>query len=573
MYNLDFKNIYSEKSEKIKNIENALIQTILEHIHDLVYIMEVDDQLNFRYIFVNEAGKNHAKLLRAYKGKTLHEVLPEELASSLYAYYKKTAMTREKVTFRDEVTLPDGKIMHGESILTPVLNESGRCVYVVSITRDITEQLNNERIMSEMAFYDYLTGLPNRNWLKKAVSQMIERSKKEQTSFALLYFDLDRFKFINDTLGHDVGDELLKDVSMRLRTLIHDGIEAFRHGGDEFLVTVENTDEEQVKEIAERILALFSDVFVYKEQECYVTPSIGISMFPKDGYDLETLIKCSDIALYRVKEQGRGTYQFYRPGMKQAAPHSMRIETSLRKAVKQQEFMLFYQPQVNLDTEQIESFEALIRWNHPQKGFIPPGEFIPIAEETGLIISIGNWVIEEVCRQIAEWNEHGYGYKTVAVNLSTRQFQQLRLVEHIEECIIKSGIPSGCLEIEITEGALHDSRETIKVLNELKRIGVKIAVDDFGTGYSSLSYLKSFPIDSLKIDQSFIRDILIEEKDEAITTTIIHLAKSLCLTVIAEGVEQEEQASFLRKVGCEKAQGFLFSRPLPNEVLTKHLHK
>ncbi|MBM7704675.1 EAL and GGDEF domain-containing protein [Metabacillus iocasae] len=690
--------MYNENSRilnDINKLEEMIVQIILKHTHDLVYIMKIDEEGVLRYFFVNEAGKTHASLEEEYKGKTLQDVLPSHIATHLQFYYALAQTKKRKVIFQDEVILKDGQKINGESVLTPIIDEEGVCRFIVCITRDvttvvdeknrliesqqrykslvdhnldavfvldlkgnllhanpaafetfgykekevvgrsvlsllqegevhyfkevlsktikgserktltckmihkkgyiiwtqvktvpivvhdhitgvyvivrdITEQLENERLMKKMAFYDYLTKLPNRNSLNERLTEAITNASKRHEQLALIYMDLDRFKFLNDTLGHDAGDQLLKSVARRLDSLSNDYVSVFRQGGDEFVVLIEDTTIEQAERLAKQILSLFSVPFSLNlNQEYYVTPSMGISMFPNDGQERAMLVKCADIALYRVKEQGRAHYQFYHHSMLQSTPYMMLIETGLRKAINQNEFVVFYQPQVDLCDETINSFEALLRWNSPTLGFVAPNEFIPLAEDTGLILPIGTWVFEEVCRQIKEWYEKGYGYKTVAVNLSTKQFQQSTLVETIEGILKKFNIPPHCLEIEITEGALKDARETISVLKRLKEIGVQISVDDFGTGYSSLSYLKRFPLDCLKIDQSFIAELLTNPTDEAITTTIIHLAQKLNLTVIAEGVEEQEQAQFLKEINCEKAQGYYFSRPLPAHEVEK----
>jgi diguanylate cyclase (GGDEF)-like protein/PAS domain S-box-containing protein len=456
--------------------------------------------------------------------------------------------------------------VHIKTVPIVIFNEI-KGIYV--IMRDISEQAKHAETLKYMAFHDQLTGLLNRRSLLDNLEEEILLAEKSKNEIALLTIDLDRFKFLNDTLGHMIGDEILKKVADRLSSIQSSGIKVYRQGGDEFILLLQKTNRGEVARFAEKILATFTNSFYIHSQEYYITPSIGISMFPFDGSDSETLIKNADEALFRVKERGKAHYQFYRSDMNSTLNNIISLETHLRKAIEKQELALYYQPQIDLTTIKVKSFEALIRWNSPELGFISPGEFIPLAEETGLIIPIGNWVIETACKQIKSWNELGHKEIRIAINISPKQFQQTQLVETIKTMIEKYQIKPTSLEIEITEGAMGEKKEIIPILKSLKRLGVTISVDDFGTGYSSLSYLKQFPIDVLKIDQSFVRDILLNEKDAAITSTIIHLGRSLGLEVIAEGVEQAEQVEFLLKANCQKAQGFYFARPLPAEEIEK----
>ncbi|RFU63456.1 bifunctional diguanylate cyclase/phosphodiesterase [Peribacillus glennii] len=442
---------------------------------------------------------------------------------------------------------------------------------IYAIMRDITDYTENLEIISYMAFHDQLTGLLNRAALIRDLKVEIKKNQKQNTEFALLNIDLDRFKYLNDTMGHEAGDLLLKNVGQRLLSMKYKNFEVYRQGGDEFNILLKNTDEELVNEFVAEIFKVFNIPFQLKRQEYFITPSIGISMYPFDGHDSEMLIRKADGALYQVKEKGKAHYQFYNTGMTVHFPGLVMMESQLRRAIENRELILYYQPQVDLHTNETTSFEALLRWANPILGFVSPGEFIPLAEDTGLIISIGDWVIEEVCRQLRSWEDKGIHGLKIGVNLSPKQFTQPSLCERIAYLLKKYSLKPSSLEIEITEGAMQDTAETIKILDQMKEIGLSISVDDFGTGYSSLSYLKQFPLDTLKIDQSFVKEILFDKKDAAITNTIIHLANSLGLEVIAEGVETTEQAGFLKDANCSKAQGFLFSKPVPAEELFKHL--
>lgn len=441
-----------------------------------------------------------------------------------------------------------------------VIHSEIKGMYV--ILRDLTEQAKSTELIKYMAFHDQLTGLRNRRALLEQLDDLVNRKKKSNDEFALLFIDIDRFKYLNDTLGHIVGDQILKQVAERLVEIQKDNCTVFRQGGDEFIIVLEDTDRQRAGEFAQKVLCRFMDSFYFNSQEYYITPSIGISLYPNDGRDSESLIKNADEALYSVKEKGKAHYQFYRADMQSTGINILALEAHLRKAIEREELELYYQPQIHLFTNEINSFEALLRWNSKELGLVSPAEFIPLAEDTGLIIPIGNWVINRACRQIKEWIDKTGKPIRVAVNISPKQFLQLDLVRIIKNAIEQYEILPSLLEIEITEGAMQDTKETIPILKKLKDLGITISVDDFGTGYSSLSYLKQFPIDVLKIDQSFIRDIKLNDKDAAIITTIIHLGKSLGMEVVAEGVEEQSQVDFLIAADCEKAQGFYFARPL-----------
>jgi len=467
----------------------------------------------------------------------------------------------------------DCKIIHSKGqqlivhIKTAPIVIHGEIDGLFVILKDLSEHAKNMEMIRFMAFHDQLTGLFNRRALLDHLNAQMDSPAKKSQEFALISIDLDRFKHLNDTLGHLAGDEILKGVAVRLSQFQNNQCLLYRIGGDEFSILLLNTNRQAASRFVSKVFHLFSQSFYFNSQEYFISPSIGVSMYPLDGKDAEMLIKNADEALFQVKERGKAHYQFYRTDMKSVFTNVVTLETQLRKAMEKQELSLFYQPQVTVMNEKVKSFEALLRWKNKDFGYIPPSVFIPLAEDTGLIISIGYWVIEQACGQIKRWNEKGYSDIRVAVNISPKQFQQSNLVPFIEWAIKNYQISPASLEIEITEGAMSDTSETIPILNKLKRLGISIAVDDFGTGYSSLSYLKQFPIDGLKIDQSFIRDILTDEKDAAITTTIIHLGKSLGLEVIAEGVENQQQKDLLLKAGCHKIQGYYYSKPIPENEL------
>ncbi|WP_099353615.1 sensor domain-containing protein [Fredinandcohnia onubensis] len=553
-----------------EKIEAIIFEIILKHIKDLIYVMKVEEDDIFTYVFLNEEAKGHAKLTNSSLGKTLYEVLPKETADHLHAQYKSVVEKREAVSFQDVVILPDKKVVHGESLLTPVFDDKGNILFIVSVTRDISARVADKEMITYMAYHDQLTGLPNRSSLKQDLDHAVVEAIESDQEFALMFIDLDRFKFFNDSMGHVAGDHLLKEVGRRLSTIGQKGYKVFRQGGDEFIIILPESSREHSEEFAQNVIRLFEKSFILEKKEFFISASIGISLFPIDGNDADTLVKNADTALYRAKELGRALYQFYSTDLQKQSSHLMYLETSLRRAIDKNELEIYYQPQLDLSSGKVTSFEALLRWNHPTLGFVSPAEFIPIAEDTGLILSIGEWLIHTVCQKLKRWKESGYGTVSVGINLSPKQFQQPELVNMIQRNIEENQIYPGSLEIELTEGAMLDPKKTLFTLAKLKDIGVRIAVDDFGTGYSSLSYIKKLPIDTLKIDKSFVKDVLRDEKDAAITTTIIHLAQSLGLSVIAEGVEEEQQVEFFKIMGCHKVQGYFFSKPIPEDELIEH---
>jgi diguanylate cyclase len=440
-------------------------------------------------------------------------------------------------------------------------------VYFSSIIRDITERKRNEKKINQMVYRDPLTGLPNRLLLNDRLSQALELADDTKQTIGIMFIDLDRFKYINDTLGHAVGDQLLIEIAKRIQACVGKNDTVCRQGGDEFIVLIPNTTADEVSKIAQQIVDLFSSSVMVNEQELFVTPSIGIAMYPGDGRDIETLIKNADTAMYRVKEQGKNNFQFYTPEMNEAVTKKMKLEIGLRKALERDEFKIVYQPQIDVETGGIIGVEALLRWHHPEWGTISPAEFIPIAEETGLILQIGEWVLHGACRQNKAWQNAGYAPLRMAVNISSRQFQQSDLVERVSRILRETELEPQYLELELTESIIQDSKYAVAKMQQLKEMGIHLSIDDFGTGYSSLSYLKTFPIHTLKIDQSFTRNIYADPKDASLVETIIAMAHNLNLKVIAEGVETEEQLQFLQQKQCNEAQGYYFSRPISAEEL------
>ncbi|WP_191557121.1 sensor domain-containing protein [Metabacillus idriensis] len=675
----------------IEKIESIIFTIILEHIKDLVFLMKVD-QDQVRYVFVNEEGVKHAGLGEDYEGVSLSDVMDKKVADHLLEMYRVVIQTKQPFSYQDQVQLIDGSVIFGESVLTPIMNDKGDVIYIISVTRDISERMSEKKkliesqqrykslfdhnidsifsldlkgtivsanpaaidltktftisligksvfdlfeqdrekiaslfsqavngravedesklkmknqeihlhvktipiilnnhiqgiyliakdiseekrhhtLIKHMAYHDSLTGLLNRTALKKDLDRLLEDQTTRE--LALMYIDLDRFKMLNDTMGHSIGDLLLKEVSIRLQSLAIPSYKVYRQGGDEFILLFKNAGKVLAEQYSQQILDLFAEPIHLGGLVYFISPSIGISIYPENGREEAQLITNADMALYDVKQRGRGRFQIYHAGMNQNSRGVLAIETGLRQALENSEFSLLYQPQVTLKTMETKNFEVLLRWNSKVLGSVPPSEFIPVAEESGLMIPIGEWIIEEVCKQLSEWNLKGHCSVKVAINLSSKQFQQYYLSDMIQSLFETYHIQPHQIEFEITEGALQNPEEALETMQRLKCLGVSISIDDFGKGFSSLRYLKTFPIDSLKIDKSFIKDVMTDEKDAAIITTILHLADSLSLEVVAEGIETKEQYSYLKALNCQKGQGFFFSKPLPpDEIEQRYL--
>ncbi len=437
---------------------------------------------------------------------------------------------------------------------------------------DLSAQKAAERRIRELADFDPLTGLPNRRLLRDRFAQLLAAAEREESEIAVIFLDLDHFKRINDSLGHSVGDDLLCEVSGRLAAAVRRIDTLARLGGDEFIFALPGIHAAAAAEVARRLLEVCITPFVVGGHELTITPSLGISVFPQDGRDLETLLKNADAAMYKAKEVGRNTFQFYASEMNTATLERLLMESNLRRALNQKEFVLHYQPLVSLQSGLIIGVEALIRWRHPDLGMIMPDRFIHVAEETGLINSIGDWVLCEACRQAQSWCEAGLPALTMAVNVAPVQFRQAGFIEVVAGALAASGLEAGRLELEVTERTvMHDADINLGTLSALHRMGVELSLDDFGTGYSSLAYLKRFPVGKLKIDRSFVNDLEVDSDDRAIASTIVSMGRNLRLTVLAEGVENFEQLALLRKMGCDMAQGFHFSRALPADEMARLL--
>jgi diguanylate cyclase (GGDEF)-like protein/PAS domain S-box-containing protein len=467
----------------------------------------------------------------------------------------------------------DGREIPIEDSSAPIHDRYGQVTGAVIVFRDVSASRAMALEMLHSAEHDFLTGLPNRLLLGDRISQAIALAARHQNKVAVLYLDLDGFKHINDSLGHSTGDRLLQSATTRLQHCVRVTDTVSRQGGDEFVVLLSEVNRwEDAAILARRMLDSLAKAHEIDQHDLHITASIGVSVYPDDGLNAEALIKNADTAMYQAKENGRNNYQFFKPAMYERAAERQSIEASLARAIERQELALHYQPKVNLKTGEITGAEALVRWTHPTRGPIPPAQFISVAEDCGLILPIGKWVLREACRQAKAWKDVGFSAGTMAVNISAAEFRGETFLEDVFAILADTGLDPQSLELELTESVLMKRVEIAETtLGVLRKKGIRVAIDDFGTGYSSLSYLRRFPIDALKIDQSFIRQITETPDETSIVTAVISMGQSLKLRVIAEGVETQAEAAFLRAHQCDEVQGYYFSRPVPPEQFTRLL--
>ena len=512
-----------------------------------------------RFLYVSDA----ARQILGYTPDEMagHSIFEYALAED-HPILRRVDLFDTPQTFSYRVRRKDGEVIWFESRNRALRDANGNVTEVVAVSRDVSERRRAEEQIEYQAYHDALTGLPNRALFRDRLTIALAHAKRQQSPVALMFLDLDRFKNVNDTLGHSLGDELLRAIATRLRSVLREGDTIARMGGDEFTVLLMDLKKpEDAVTIAQKLLEIISYPIRIDGQELYVTTSIGIALYPTDGETAEALLQCADGAMYRAKEAGRNSYQLCTPAMNTRAAERLSIETALRRALERDELVLHYQPQVRVDTREAAGMEALIRWNRPGYGLVPPATFIPVAEETRMIAPIGEWVLRQACLQAKKWQS-----LRVSVNLSPRQFQNADLYRVVSSALHESGLDPRLLELEITETtAMLNLERTMVTLSELRDLGVGIALDDFGTGHSSLNYLRRFPIDRVKIDQEFVQAIEASRSDRAIISAIVQMAHGLDLAVTAEGVETEEQLQFLIEQGCEEVQGFLLGKPKPAE--------
>lgn len=538
------------------------------------WIWEQDADLRFTYVsdgFGDRVGVVPRLIgQRHVFGRTL-QAEPEA-----QAYYE--ACVSGHRPYRDftySVLRPDGVRRWLRVSGQPVFDVAGVFRGYRGVGRDVTEIVEAQRRADELARSDGLTGLPNRRQFMDELERSIGRAGRAGSPFALCFVDLDRFKGVNDTLGHHAGDEMLAAMARRLRAALRVSDLVARIGGDEFVVLVEDpAGDDDLEQLARKLLATLGEPMMLAGQEVQVTGSIGIARFPQDGDDAATLLRHADTAMYQAKDAGKNRVEFYTPALADRAERLFALEAALRLAIARRELLLHFQPKVDIACGRIIGAEALLRWQHPSRGMVPPGEFIDLAEERGLIVPIGRWVIEAACQQMADWRAHGIPTVPIAINVSARQFGSNTLVDDIASALARHDLAPQMLEVEITESALMaDPDRTRQALQRLHAMGLHISIDDFGTGYSSLSYLKRFPADQVKIDRAFIRGLPDDRDDIAITQAVIAMAHSLGLRVVAEGVETEAQLGLLRELQCDQAQGYLLGRPMPAEALAQRLQE
>ena len=545
----------------------ARYQALFEHSIDAVFLMRPDGRiLSANAQACNLLGYTQAEL-RALGREGLTE--PDDpRVEALLDEHRRAGAARGEMKLRRK----DGGWVPVDVSSTTFRDRSGELCASL-IIRDITDRKRAEEHIEYLAYHDELTGIPNRAHFQRAFEHTIAASQRQGLKSALMVVDLDRFKNINDIIGHEAGDQLLKQVAARLRTCLRDSDVLARLGGDEFVILMQDASSiDAISAVANKILEATAQPLTIDEQEFLITASIGISTCPHDGIDLQTLLRNSDVAMYRVKGSGKNGFQYFSPDMDAHGRERLSIESALGRALERREFMLHFQPKMQVSSRNVAGMEALVRWQSPEKGLMQPGDFIAIAEETGMIVPIGDWVLTEACRHGQALRESGHDNLRVAVNLSVRQLYDEGLARRVSDALASTGFPAENLELEITESmVMRDAEGAIKMLQALRDTGVRIAIDDFGTGYSSLAYLKRFPIDCVKIDRSFIRDLPDDRDDASITRSIIAMAHNMKLEVVAEGVETVPQLEFLRAYGCDEIQGFLFSEPLGAEAFESFL--
>jgi len=555
--------------------EKELAQVTLNSIGDAVICTDIAGNITFlNLVAVRMTGWSRAEAA----GRPMTEVFRVLDTTSR----KITPNPMEMAVRQDRtIHLPSNCILiqrHGSEIpiedsVAPIHDREGQVTGVVIVFRDVSSTLTMAVQMAHSAHHDFLTGLPNRKLLNDRVGQAIASAQRNMKKVAVLFLDLDGFKHINDSLGHSIGDRLLQSIAKRLVDSVRGSDTVSRQGGDEFVVLLAEVEGlESVATTVTRLLQVGTEPHAIDQHDLHVTACIGVSIYPDDGQDAETLIKNADTAMYQAKENGRQSYQFFKPAMNVRAVERQSIEGSLRRALERQEFAVHYQPKINLRTGEISGAEALIRWTHPTRGSVSPAQFIPVAEDCGLILPIGNWVLREACKQARTWMDAGLPLGAMGVNISAVEFRNEGFLEGVFAILKDTGLDPKFLELELTESVLMKHPEsTASILRALRAEGVRVAVDDFGTGYSSLSYLQKFSIDALKIDQSFVRRITTAPAETTIVTAVISMARSLKLRVVAEGVETLKELEFLQAHQCDEAQGYYFSRPVPPEQFAKLL--
>ncbi len=559
------------KAEQDWTAERGLLRAMIDQVPDYLFVKDVDS----RFVVANRAvaadlGRTPEDLI----GKTDFDLHAPEFARGFYADEQRVIHTAEPaIALEESIMTTEGQRKWLSTSKVPLRDDHGKIIGIVGICRDVTERKLAEDQIHFLAHHDALTGLPNRVLLMDRIEQALLQAERNGTYVTVMFIDLDNFKLVNDSLGHSAGDTLLKTVAERMVECVRASDTVTRIGGDEFVILLpDQRNMSDAAAVLEKMRAAIAQPIAIEGQLFRVTSSIGLATYPSDGSDGETLLMNADTAMYQAKEKGRDNFQHYTAEMNISAQERRILQEGLRLAVERQEFALVYQPQFDLRTGQIVAVEALVRWHHPTLGIIPPAKFIPMAESTGLIVPLGDWVLREACRQNKAWQDAGNPPVTIGVNVSARQFRDGTWVRRVASILRSTGLEAKYLELELTESLLmQDVNQAVSTMKELQALGVKFSIDDFGTGYSSLSALKSFPVARLKIDQSFVRNLTTDPNDRNIATAMISLGQKLNMRVIAEGVETAEQFAFLADNKCDEIQGFHLSRPVEAEEIATML--
>lgn len=550
--------------DAVKNDFRRTVKALVNLVFKLSYCEKTDEY--FYTLLEGKLAEDLGLTTERVEGKRLEEIFDADL-STLFKYHFSKAFHGESVTFKNKFIN-----RYFYTTLSPI-KENGEVVEVIGSSLEITEYEEAELRIRHMAYHDPLTDLPNRRKLREDLELTIEHSNTNGQPFAVMFIDLDRFKYINDTLGHTAGDQVIISMAARIQEVLSYKDELYRFGGDEFIIMIQDArDMEEVEQMGYFILKEIEKPMNMMGREFFLTASMGICLYPVGGESADQLVTNADIALHYCKMNGRQGMLVYSPEMNKAYHDLVNLEGELRRAVNQDELMLYYQPKVNVDTGKVEGMEALIRWLHPEKGFISPGKFIPVAEETGLIIQMGEWVLREACRQNQEWMNKGYAPHQIAVNVSALELQKDGFVSRVSQILRETKLPPECLEIEITENSvMQNTEECIEIMYDLRALGISLSIDDFGTGYSSLGYLRRFPIHYLKIDRTFIQDVLVDSSNAEIVKAMIQLGHTFQLKVVAEGVEEKEILHFLQDQQCDFYQGYYYSKPISASEFEKLL--
>lgn len=565
-------------AEEALKTSEAYLQALMEHAPALISVRDRDG----RFVLASRGFDNLLNYSSGMVGRTIFEVLPNKEAKFIWDLDQQVSRSKKSIEYSSDLVHRTLGCQSYQVSKFPLLDEQGEAFAIADVFTNISEHVEAKNRLQEqqsklnkLAFNDPLTDLPNRTLFSDRLQHALVRADRNQSQVAVMLLDVDRFKNINDSLGHEAGDIMLQVLAQRFSGEMRGTDTLARFGGDEFVVIIEGIHStEDAVHVATHLLEAAAKPMELREREVKSSVSIGISLYPGDGGESETLLKHADLAMYKAKAEGKNRFHFYQEGMNQAAVNTLLLENDLRQAIQEGQLQLNYQPQMDLESETLSGMEVLVRWQHPERGLISPVQFIGLAEEAGLISSLGDWVLRAACRQLRVWLDAGFEIPKMAVNISLRQLKGVDFVASVQSILDETGLEPRFLELEITESsAMENADQTIRILSRLSEMGVSLSIDDFGTGYSSLAYLKRFPINKLKIDRSFVCEITDNTTDEAIANSIVALAHSMNLVVVAEGVERVEEVKILRGQGCDQAQGYYYAKPLTADLLESRFKK